>query len=164
MFMSAYSDIINKGLKGASSNTGQWIIDYGGPYQDPSTRDKKLQQMYGEAAYFIQQQMSKLATSTKKEEEKKEDKEELPKFTNEEFTKQFQTQLLNDWFGGRNASTQEWNEFDTERDSQTGKRSTKERAKKLSITLQNYLKSLEERKYDFKGSHFSNLEDFKSRI
>lgn len=164
MFMSAYSDIINGGLKGASSNTGQWIIDYGGPYQDPSTRDKKLQQMYGEAAYFIQQQMSKLATSTKKEEEKKEDKEELPKFTNEEFTKQFQTQLLNDWFGGMNASTQEWNEFDTERDSQTGKRSTKKRAEKFAKTLKNYSDSLKEGEYDFTGSPFSSLEDFKSKI
>lgn len=162
MFMSAYLDILKGGLKGASNNSGQWIIDYGGPYQDPSTRDKKLQQMYGEAAYFMQQQMSKLATSNKKEE--KEEKKELPKFTNEEFTKQFQTQLLNDWFGGMNASTQEWNEFDTERDSQTGKRSTKKRAEKFAKTLKNYSDSLKEGEYDFTGSPFSSLEDFKSKI
>jgi hypothetical protein len=50
-FMSAYSDLMNRGIIGASNNTGQWMIDVNGdPLPEMSRKDKE---MYQEAAYFI---------------------------------------------------------------------------------------------------------------
>jgi hypothetical protein len=49
--MSAYSDLMNRGIIGASNNTGQWMIDVNGdPLPEMSKKDKE---MYQEAAYFI---------------------------------------------------------------------------------------------------------------
>jgi hypothetical protein len=61
--MSAYSDLMNKGILGASNNTGQWMIDVNGVV-DLDSMDKKDKEMYGEAAYFIQQQMAGLPTKS----------------------------------------------------------------------------------------------------
>jgi len=61
--MSAYSDLMNKGILGASNSTGQWMIDVNGVV-DLDSMDKKDKEMYGEAAYFIQQQMAGLPTKS----------------------------------------------------------------------------------------------------
>jgi hypothetical protein len=51
--MSAYSDIINRGIQGASSKTGQWTINVGGDTLNLDELSKKDREMYQEAAYFI---------------------------------------------------------------------------------------------------------------
>ena len=81
-FMSAYQDIMNRGLLGASNSTGQWVIDAGGEPIDFDSKDKKDREMYYEAAYFIQQQMSKLPTKASLEETQTIDKSKLPFFNN----------------------------------------------------------------------------------
>jgi len=43
--MSAYSDIMNKGLKGASNTSGQWTIDVGDTI-DLDSKSKKDREMY----------------------------------------------------------------------------------------------------------------------
>ena len=83
-FMSAYSDIMTRGIVGASNKTGQWIIDVNGAI-DFDSKDKKDKEMYQEAAYFIQQQMSGLPTKQSKEEQEKIDKSKLQKFNNDFF-------------------------------------------------------------------------------
>jgi hypothetical protein len=74
--MSAYSDIMNKGILGASNGTGQWMIDVGDTI-DLDSMGRKDKEMYQEAAYFIQQQMAGMPTKSSQEEEKK---KELDKF------------------------------------------------------------------------------------
>jgi hypothetical protein len=66
-------------------------------------------------------------------------------------------------FGGASWNTQEhWNIKD-ERDS-TGKRGTTNRAKLLAEQLELYRDSLKEGEYNFEGSPFKDLNDFKTRI
>jgi len=67
--MSAYSDLMNRGIIGASNNSGQWMLDVNGPDIQFDTMDKKDKEMYQEAAYYIRQQMSKLPTRTSQEQQ-----------------------------------------------------------------------------------------------
>ena len=161
-FMSAYSDLMNKGLIGASNKTGQWVIDVNGEIPLDSM-DKKDKEMYQEAAYFIQQQMSQLPTKAAEEEKKKED---LPLFDNAYFTNSFGTLVNNRMAGGRDleigGENDQWNYLD-ERDS-TGKRGRSKRAGKLAELLEEYSNSLEEGKYNFEGSPFKDLNEFKGRL
>ena len=158
-FMSAYLDIIQRGLKGASNNTGEWVIDFGGT-PDWSTKDKE---MYEEAAYFIQQQMGNLAVSIKEEEPKK----ELPTFTADTFLKGFKKYVNDQISAGFNlqigGEDDQWNYLDP-RDTKTGLRGRTERAKKLSQLLQGYLDTLNTQEYNFEGGPFKNTDELKSRI
>ena len=130
MFMSAYSDLMNRGILGASNNTGQWMLDVNG--EDIDYGSKKNQEMYQEAAYFIQQQMAALPTRVSEEEKKKEDKSKLPVFDNKYFTEGLQAHIGNNEFGGRNWSTiEDWNVLD-ERNEQ-GVRGRKKRAEKRKL-------------------------------
>lgn len=157
-FMSAYSDIMNKGLKGASNTSGQWTIDVGDTI-DLDSKSKKDREMYQEAAYFIQQQMSKLPTKSSQE---KKDESELPKY--DSFFNNFTNYLSQTYYGGNPIRTQEdWNILD-ERNPNTGLRGTDKRVKRLSDYLKAYSSSLEEGKYNFEGSPFKNLTDLKTRI
>lgn len=162
-FMSAYSDIMNRGIIGASNNTGQWMIDVNGspiPFDSMSKKDKE---MYQEAAYFIQQQMAGLPTKAAEEEKKVEDKSKLPVFNNEYFVKEFGNHISNNMFGGRPIDTQiDWNSLDAR--GENGLRGRTERAKALANMLQSYSDSLDESKLNFEGSPFSNLNDFKTRV
>ncbi len=154
-FMSAYSDLMNRGIIGASNNTGKWMIDVNGNDLNLDSKDRKDREMYQEAAYFIQQQMASLPTEENK-------KEELVPFDN--FQNNFGKYLSKTYYGGNPLRTQEdWNVLD-ERDSKTGLRGNTNRIKKLSEYLQNYSNSLEEGKYDFKDSPFTDLNDLKTRI
>ena len=158
-FMSAYTDIMNRGIQGANSNTGVWQIKIGGtPIEYQSNKDKE---MYEEAAYFIQQQMAKLSKSSTVKEEEKSD---LPIFSNEQFLSDITKSINNDKFGGLSEGfkTSDWNEFD-KRDS-TGKRGRTERASILASQLEKYRDSLSEEKYNFKDSPFGSLEEFKTRL
>ena len=162
MFMSAYSDIMNNGLKGMSNNTGQWMVDFGGPTIDWNSKSRKEKEMYEEAGYFIQQQMSGLAIEPKKEEEKI-DKKELTKFKNEDFVSSFTNRLVNDWFGGNvtNYSNQ-WNDYDER--GENGLRGIGQRAEMLATSLRNYLGSLKDDQYDFTDSPFVDINDFKTKV
>lgn len=157
-FMSAYSDIMNNGLQGASNTSGQWMIDVGGTI-DLDSKSKKDKEMYQEAAYFIQQQMAGLPTKSSQE---KKDESELPKY--DSFINNFSNYLSQTYYGGNPIRTQEdWNILD-ERNPNTGLRGTDKRVKKLSDYLKAYSNSLEEGKYNFEGSPFKDLTDLKTRI
>ena len=161
MFMSAYSDIMNNGLKGMSNNTGQWMVDFGGPTIDWNSKSRKEKEMYEEAGYFIQQQMSGLAI--KPEEEKEEDTKELTKFKNEDFVSSFTNRLVNDWFGGSATNySNQWNDYDER--GENGLRGINQRAGMLATSLRNYLNSLKDDQYDFADSPFTDINDFKTKI
>lgn len=160
-FMSAYSDLMNRGITGASNNTGQWTINVNGdPLPEMSKKDKE---MYQEAAYFIQQQMASLPTKQAEEEKKEEEKAKLDIFNNQYFTTGFNTRLANDWFGGASFSrADDWNTLDER--GENGLRGFKNRADRLAQSLQNYVDSLDESKLNFEGSAFKNLDDFKTKV
>lgn len=164
-FMSAYSDMINRGLKGASNNSGVWMVDFGGDdYIDQNTWDDKQREAYEAAATFIHKQMSGLPTRSSQEQAKKEeDKKELTKFKNRDFVSSFTNRLVNDWFGGSatNYSTQ-WNDYDER--GENGLRGINQRAGMLATSLRNYLNSLKDDQYDFADSPFSDINDFKTKI
>lgn len=159
-FMSAYLDIMNKGISGASNNSGMWKIDVNDTI-DLDSMDQKDKEMYQEAAYFIQQQMSGLPTKSV-EEKKKED--ELPVFDNDTFNKGFLTQLSNDYFGGtKEIDTSVWNGYDKR--GENGLRPRTHRAEMLINSLEKYAQNLENKnKYNFEKSPFGSLDEFKRRI
>ena len=160
-FMSAYLDLMNRGITGASNNTGQWTINVNGdPLPEMSKKDKE---MYQEAAYFIQQQMASLPTKQAEEEKKEEEKAKLDLFNNQYFTTGFNTRLANDWFGGASFSrADDWNTLDER--GENGLRGFKNRADRLAQSLQNYVDTLDESKLNFEGSAFKNLDDFKTKV
>lgn len=157
-FMNAYSDIMSRGITGADNSTGQWMISTGGDQIE--YKDKKDKEAYEQAAYFIQQQMSGLRADV---EAKEEEKKNLPVLNNEEFTTSFINQISNNLFGGRQFDTQnDWNSLD-ERGA-NGLRASTNRANKLADELQKYSDSVTEDKYNFEGSPFKDINDFKTRL
>ena len=162
-FMSAYSDLMNRGIQGASNGSGQWMIDVGGealPFDSMSQKDKE---MYQEAAYFIQQQMAGLPTKVSQEEAKEDEKKDLPLFDNKYFTEGLHSYIGNQMFGGRDWSTSEdWNPLDER--GENGIRGHQNRALKLAEMLEGYSNSLDETKLNFENSPFKDLNDFKSRL
>jgi hypothetical protein len=93
----------------------------------------------------------------------KEEKKNLEKFN---FVDSFKRGLLDNLYGGKqelfvNPDTG-WNSLD-ERGA-NGLRGTKNRKDVMSKQLQNYLNSLEEGKYNFEGTPFTNLNDAKTKI
>lgn len=167
-FMSAYSDIMTRGVLGASidDKTGLYKIQVGGDVMNISPDDQKI---YGDAAAYFQEQMASLPTKASLEEEAKKKAEEerakLPIFDNEYFTTNFINHLSKNEFGGnKQFDTQnDWNGLD-KRDEKTGLRGREERARILARNLQSYADSLDETKLNFEGSPFENLQDFKDRI
>ena len=159
LFRKAYSDIMSKGVTGATNASGQWQVTYGGDKIDVDSLPRKEREMYGEAAYFIQQQMSGLTPVNTEEEKKKSD---LPLFDNKYFTEQFNNYIGNNTFGGRDWTASEWNDFDIK--DENGIRSTNERAKRLASALRGYSSSLKEGEHNFEGSPFTNLSDFQNKI
>ena len=159
-FMSAYLDIMNHGVTGASNASGRWTISTGGTpigYDSLSSRD---QEMYQEAAYFIQQQMSHLPTRVNEEEKKA----NLPTF---DFNNGF-VDYVNRQYGGQpleiGGEKDQWN-WQDERDSKTGLRGREKRAEKLATLLEGYKKELGDgSKYNFEGSPYGNLDEFNKRI
>ena len=161
-FMSAYSDLMNRGIIGASNNSGQWMLDVNGPDIQFDTMDKKDKEMYQEAAYYIRQQMSKLPTRTSQEQQQQ---KELPTF---EFNNSFKAHVNKTFNGGQplqiGGSSDQWNYLD-ERDPNTGIRGRKNRADKLAGLLKSYRKELGDgSKYNFEGSPYKDITDFDSRL
>lgn len=157
-FMSAYSDLMNRGIQGASNSTGQWVVNVGGDSLNLDSMNSKDKEMYQEAAYFIQQQMQNIPVS-----EQKEDKSKLPIFDNKYFTSELHNKIGRDEFGGRDWDTQtDWNGLDKR--GENGLRGKTQRAATLAKHLRQYSDSLEEGKFNFEGSPFSDLNDFKTRV
>ena len=154
LFMKAYSDIMSKEVTGANNNTGIWRVSHRGEI-DLDSKSKKERQMYEEAAYFIQQQMSSLAKAKTEKEEK------LPVFDNSYFTTQFNQYIGNNEFGGQKDWINSWNNLDPE---ERHIRGTNVRTERLANLLDNYSKTLEEGKYNFENSPFQDLNDFKTKL
>ena len=164
-FMNAYSDLIGRGLLGASNDTGQWYINV---EKGPITYgDKKDEQMYGEAAYFIQQQMNRLATTPEVAEEAKPQEETQLTSYGDSFGKVFGDYIKRTYYGNQDfhigGEKDDWNVLDSERD-EYGRRGKNKRALKLAEYLENYKNSLTDNTYDFKDSPFNSLEDLKNKL
>lgn len=159
-FMDAYTDLVNKGLRGATNTSGRWQVEVGGDV-DVESMDRKDREMYQEAAYFIQQQMQGLATAKQAEEEAK--KAEMQKF---DFLSGFAKHLNNTMAGGQQlqigGENDQWNYLD-ERGT-NGLRGINNRANKLADMLQTYSDSLDASKLDFTDTPYQNLDDFKAKV
>lgn len=161
-FLTAYSDIVKRGITGASvSDNGIWQVDYSDDQIDFSKMSQKQKDIYGEAAWFIRHQMDNFVGSPTK-------KEDIPnnnitKYTNENFVTNFNRHLSNTLFGGQNVSlANQWSELDPR--DETGKRPTTRRASEMAKLLRSYSEGLSEDSYDFNDSPFKDLNDFKGRI
>lgn len=172
-FMNAYSDIISKGIIGASNDTGQWTVDLKSSI-DLESMSKKDQEMYHEAAYYILQQMKgSVRKSSRKKDQKvneetgvgtgEDQKIELPLFNNEYFNTQLQNYIGRNEYGNRNYTFDEWNERDS-KDPNTGIRGTTNRAETLARMLEGYSNSLREGQYNFEGTAYTDLNDLKTKI
>ena len=156
-FIDAYSDLMSKGITGASiDNSGFWSINHSGSI-DLDSMPKMNREMYGAAAQYIKSKMEGASRKSKKVEE---ENVNLPKFDN---TTLFHNYLGNNYYGGRDIDIANgWNTLD-ERDS-TGKLSTTERTKRMIEVLQKYKQSLQDQKFDFKDTPFKDITDVNNRI
>ena len=156
-FLQAYEDI-TKNLVGASDSTGRWVVNANNI--DVSGMSPKDREIYEHAAYYIQQQMSRMTPRTKEEEKKKED---LDKF---DFVKSFNTQLLNNYYGGNSSlfadSEQGWNSLDAR--GSNGLRGTDKRRERMIEALETYKKGLEGKNFNFEGTSFSDINDANTKI
>lgn len=158
LFLEAYSDLMNRGVTGASNDSGQWQILYNGDV-DLDSKSKKQKEMYGEAAYFIQQQLNNSIAKEEKQEENK-----LAKFSNSDFISNLEGYIGTHQFGGQNFNiASQWNTLD-KADSKTGIRETQNRAKKLAESLRGYAQSLKDDSYNFENSPFTDINDFKNKL
>lgn len=159
-WLNAYQDIINRGLVGASNSSGIWTIQHNGDAIDLNNKSSIDREMYQDAAYYIQQQMSRMTPRKKEEETKKED---LEKF---DFLNSFNTQLVNNRYGGNPnlfADSEEgWNSLDAR--GENGLRGNAERRKAMISELETYLTGLEGKNYNFEGTSFTDINDAKSKI
>ena len=154
-FISAYSDMLSHGILGASSDSGQWVVNVDGEI-DLNSKSKKDKQMYQEAAWFIRHQMQSLAQDKDKQEEN-----EIVK-TPFDFNKDFINYVSNQKFGSNDFKTSQWNEFDER--NKYGIRGTENRMRILSELLKSYSDNFDESKFDFKDSPYRNSVDLKNRI
>lgn len=158
-FLNAYQNLISQGITGASNDSGIWRINHNGDPIPLETMSKRDREMYGEAAYFLRQQMSRI-TPRKKEEEKK--KEDLDKF---DFLNSFHKQLLEPYSGNPDLFADQEQGWDAQDKRQSnGLRLTTERRKAMQNALRNYLKDLDEKEYNFEESPFKDKEDVKNKI
>lgn len=158
-WLNAYQDIIKGGLVGASNSSGIWTIQHGGEPIDLNTKSNLDREMYQDAAYYIQQQMSRM-TPRKKEEETK--KENLDKY---DFTSQFLPQIYNNRYGGnKDLFASEWENLDARGDN--GLRGTDNRKAALIDELTKYKQNLlnNKGKYNFEGTAFKDENDVIGRI
>lgn len=120
---------------------------------------KKQKRIYSDVAWFLDQEMEKFANN--KQEKQEEQKINLPKFTNDQFSIDFNKIIANDRYGGQKFTEDQWNSID-ERDS-TGKRDTSKRSQLLANYLRQYSDQITG-KYDYTDSPFKSEQDLKERI
>ena len=157
-WMTAYQDIINHGITGASSESGQWKIKYNGDRIDTDSMSNIDKEIYADAAWYIQNKMSQITPRKKEEEVKK----ELEPF---DFKTSFGKQLLN-LYGGDSSifsdSEQGWNSLDAR--GNDGLRGTKERRRVMAKQLELYKKDLEGKDYNFEGTSFKDKNDALTKL
>lgn len=155
-FLKAYDDI-TKNLTGATDSSGRWIINVNNIDIDGmSPKDKEI---YEHAAYYIQQQMSQMTPRVKEEEKKKED---LTPFN---FTTDFNKYLLRGYGNSGEIFAdpeQGWDAQDVR--GSNGLRGTEKRRAAMIKALKDYSDSLEDNKYNFEGTQFTDLADAKAKI
>lgn len=156
-FLKAY-DNITKNLVGASDNSGRWTINVNNVnIESLSPKDKEI---YEHAAYYIQQQMSKMTPRAKEEEKKNEN---LDKF---DFIKSFNQQLLNNYYGGNQTlfedPEQGWNSLDAR--GSNGLRGIDKRRERMIEALESYKKGLEGKNFNFEGTSFTDINDANNKI
>lgn len=158
-WLNAYQDIMGHGLLGASNNSGLWNVQYGQDPIDLSTKSNIEREMYQDAAFYIQQQMSQMPLRKKEEEKKKEGLEQY------NFTKQFLPQIYNNRYGGnQDLFASEWENLDERNDQ--GLRGTDNRKLALIEELNKYKQNLIDNKgkYNFEGTAFKDEDDVIRRI
>lgn len=157
-WMTAYQDIINHGITGASSESGQWKIKYNGDRIDTDSMSNIDKEIYADAAWYIQNKMSQMTPRKKEEEVKK----ELEPF---DFKTSFGKQLLN-LYGGDSSifsdSEQGWNSLDAR--GNDGLRGTKERRRVMAEQLKLYKQDLERKDYNFEGTSFKDKNDALTKL
>lgn len=159
-FLNAYQNLISQGITGASNDTGVWRINHAGKPIPLETLSKRDKEMYGEAAYFLRQQMSRI-TPRKKEEEKK--KEDLEKFGN------FETNLMNQILKGYGNNSELFEDSEQGWDAQdvrgtNGLRGTEKRRAAMIKALSAYRDSLNDKDYNFEETPFKDKADLQTKI
>lgn len=156
-FLQAY-DNITKNLAGASDNSGRWIINVNN-LDDIESLSPKDKEIYEHAAYYIQQQMAKMTPRDKEGDKKKED---LIPFN---FNEGFNNHLLKGYGNNKELFAdpeQGWNALDAR--GADGLRATTHRREAMQNALKEYMNSLEDGKYNFEGTPFTDLNDAKAKI
>lgn len=166
-FRDAYQDIMSRGVTGMEVVNGVRNTTYNGEQIDNKALAKKLRESYGNAAYFINEQLEASAYNpeerAKQEKEKAEAEEKariaaLPKFSPNDFDKFF----IKTVFGGQeNPNINDWDELDTV-DPETKLRGIENRKQELSKLIDAYIQQLPEQNYE--GSSFKNLQEYKEKL
>lgn len=169
-WLNAYQNIINRGITGASNDSGLWKIKHKGEDFNLNEMSNTEREMYQDAAYYIRNQMSQLPTRKKLEEEqnKEKNKEKEAKKTNYD-NKQFQGGLTsyvsNLDYGGKESKEwiYDWIKLDPETNGIYGR---EKRQAKLAEYLKGYRDKLEQEqdKWDFSKGPYGSYEEFNNRI
>ena len=159
-WLNAYQDIINRGLVGASNSSGIWTIQHNGDAIDLNNKSNIDREMYQDAAYYIQQQMSRM-TPRKKEEEAK--KENLEKYGD------FKTNLMNQILKGYGNNSELFADSEQGWDAQDargtdGLRGTQKRKAAMIKELGAYRDSLNDKDFNFEGTSFKDKADLQTKI
>lgn len=159
-WLNAYQDIIKGGLVGASNSSGIWTIQHGGDPIDLNNKSSIDREMYQDAAYYIQQQMSRMTPRKKEEEAKKED---LEKYGD------FKTNLMNQILKGYGNNSELFADSEQGWDAQdargaNGLRGTKNRKAAMIKALGAYKDSLNDKDFNFEGSSFKDKADLQTKI
>ena len=159
-WLDAYQNIINRGITGASNDSGIWKINHKGDNFTLDTMSNTEREMYQDAAYYIQQKMAQM-TPRKKEEEKK--KEDLEKYGN------FGTNLMNQILKGYGNNSELFKDSEQGWDAQdargaNGLRGTKNRKDAMIKALSAYRDSLNDKDYNFEETPFKDKADLQTKI
>ena len=159
-WLDAYQNIINRGITGASNDSGIWKINHKGDNFTLDTMSNTEREMYQDAAYYIQQKMAQM-TPRKKEEEKK--KEDLEKYGN------FGTNLMNQILKGYGNNSELFKDSEQGWDAQDargtdGLRGTEHRKAAMIKALSDYRDSLNDKNFNFEGTSFKDKADLQTKI
>ena len=161
-WLNAYQDIMNRGILGASNDTGMWRINHKGSDIDMSGMSNIQREMYGDAAYYIQQQMARMTPRIKEEDKKKD--ENKTKFDNREFNLGL-TEHVGKAFGGMDPSiwNKRWAELDPE---ERGIRGTAGRQAKMAEQLASFRDkiSADKDKYSFEDTPYGSFDEWNNRV
>lgn len=166
-WLNAYQEIINRGITGASNDSGIWKIKHKGENFALDNMSNIEREMYQDAAYYIRNQMSQLPTRKKLEEKDKKEEKETPrtKYDNSQFQGGLTSFVSNLDYGGRKSEewAKDWRGLDTETNGIYGR---EKRSAKLADYLKQYRDELEKNqdKWDFSKGPYGSYDEFNNRI